>query len=152
MIYRHTQAGTLIRALLGGFIICGAFMGAAGPYSAKTGSWIVVGVLMIVLALFHSLTVEIDTRCLRWRFGPGVLKWNLLIMDLESAEASRSHWSNGWGIRWTPMGWLYNVSGFKCVNIHLKNGKTIRIGTNDSKGLLEALRKVGVETVSKPNH
>jgi hypothetical protein len=152
MIYRHTQAGALIRALLGVFIVFGAFMGVVGPGSSKTGFWILVGVMMIIWALFHSLTVEIDPRCLRWRFGPGVLKWDLLISDLESAQASRSHWYNGWGIRWTPTGWLYNVSGLDCVNIHLKNGKTIRIGTNDSKGLLEALRKVGVETISKPTH
>jgi len=35
--------------------------------------------------------------------------------------------------------WIYNVSGFDAVEIKLKNGKTYRIGTDESQKLEQAI-------------
>ena len=43
------------------------------------------------------------------------------------------------GIRWWGHGWLYNVSGFKAVEIELASGKRLRIGTDEPERLAQAI-------------
>ena len=95
--------------------------------------------LIIVLWLFGSLTVEVSGEELRHYFGPGFWKKTYLLQDIETSKQVRNSWIFGWGIRITPHGWLYNVSGLDAVQIQLSSGKTFRIGTDDPKGLLEAV-------------
>jgi hypothetical protein len=45
----------------------------------------------------------------------------------------------GWGIRWTPASWMWNVSGFDAVEITYASGKRFRIGTNQPKELAAAI-------------
>jgi len=47
----------------------------------------------------------------------------------------------GWGIHFTPNGWLCNVSGSSAVEIIMKNGKKYRIGTNVPSELEQAIRQ-----------
>jgi hypothetical protein len=69
----------------------------------------------------------------------GSLKLLVRINDLENLTKSgciasyqvvKNPWYYGWGIRLTPHGWLYNVSGSYAVEIKMKTGKKYRIGTN----------------------
>jgi len=53
----------------------------------------------------------------------------------------KNPWYYGWGIRFTPHGWLYNVSGLHAVEIELKNGKKYRIGTDVPENLEKAIRE-----------
>jgi hypothetical protein len=50
-------------------------------------------------------------------------------------------WYYGWGIRWTPKGPLYNVSGFEAVEIRMLSGKSFRIGTDEPDLLRQAIDK-----------
>ena len=95
--------------------------------------------LIVVLWLFGSLTVEVSGEELRHYFGPGFWKKTYLLQDIETSKQVRNSWIYGWGIRLTPFGWLYNVSGLDAVQIQLHSGKTFRIGTDDPKGLLKAV-------------
>jgi hypothetical protein len=45
----------------------------------------------------------------------------------------------GWGIRITTRGMLYNVSGRDAVEIRLDDGRRFRLGTDDPNGLVAAL-------------
>jgi hypothetical protein len=51
----------------------------------------------------------------------------------------RNRWYYGWGIRITPRGWLYNVSGLDAVELALKNGKCVRIGSDEPHALARAI-------------
>ena len=95
--------------------------------------------LGIGLALFHQLTVTVSKDFIRLRFGVGVVHKKFAITDVESAAIVRNKWWYGWGIRITPHGWMYNVSGYDAVEIHLKNGRNARIGTDEPKRLLAAI-------------
>jgi len=97
------------------------------------------GLLLFMTWLFGSLTVEVDEEELRHWFGPGFWKKSYQLLDIESAKVVRNSWFWGWGIRLTPHGWLYNVSGFDAVQIQLRSGRTFRIGTDDPQGLFEAI-------------
>jgi len=90
--------------------------------------------------LFSSLTVEISDEELYHYFGPGFWKKTYLLSEIETVTQVRNSWIFGWGIRLTPHGWLYNVSGLDAVQIELRSGRKVRIGTDDPGGLLSALR------------
>jgi plasmid stabilization system protein ParE len=47
----------------------------------------------------------------------------------------------GWGIRLTPSGWMFNVSGLDAVELTLRSGKRFRIGTDDPRDVIQALEK-----------
>ncbi len=140
MPYRHTQRGTLTIAL------CLAFAALDAVIVWRSGQWsaAVVAVLLVAVAwLFSSLTVEVGEGELRWYFGPGLWRYRLALAEVETAAAMRNRWWNGFGIRRGPGFRLYNVSGLDAVELRLKSGEIRRIGTDDPRGLEEALRAAG---------
>jgi hypothetical protein len=108
---------------------------------------IVLGVITVMLAvingivfvLFHSLTVRISPSDIAISFGVGLIRKRFPIGDIRSVRTVRNRWYNGFGIRKIRGGWLYNVSGFDAIEIHLKNERKYRIGTNQPKELLAAV-------------
>ena len=67
-------------------------------------------VLVICAWLFHSLTIEIDDGELRGRFGSGLIRKSVPVVQIVSARAVRTNVLEGWGIHLSRFGWLYNVS------------------------------------------
>ena len=112
-------------------------------FRSERWAWLpfVVFALLVGSAwLFSSLTVEVSGSEVRWYFGPGIWDYRIALSDIESVRIVRNTWVNGFGIR-MRLGWrLYNVSGLDAVELHLKNGGIRRIGTDDPKGLVAALK------------
>ena len=143
-VYHHTQPGTLNRVIFGAsvviFVVLAVFLGNGDP----TAMWVmlmVCGILVVSLALFHALTVEIRHGKLRVRFGIGLIHKTIEVRDIEQVEAVRNRWWYGWGIRLTPHGWLFNVSGLDAVQVTLRNGRTYRIGTDEPQTLCAAIEE-----------
>ena len=132
MAYRHTQPGTFSRTTFGALavliLIPAIYLGAR-----DTGAIWVFGAIsafmLIGLLLFHCLTVEIRHGYLRIRFGIGVIRKRIRLKDIDAAEKVRNRWWYGWGIKLTPHGWLFSVSGFDAVQVRLNSGRQYRIGT-----------------------
>jgi hypothetical protein len=70
-------------------------------------------------------------------------------MSIEAYRVVENPWYYGWGIRFTPRGWLFNVSGFSAIELQMKSGKLYRIGTDDPEGLAKA---VGEALTDAPVH
>jgi len=103
---------------------------------------ILAPIIAIALAIiFHSLTVEISDRELRWHFGPGLWSYSLALDEIGSVAIVRNHWWNGFGIRMAPGFRLYNVSGLDAVELRLKSGEIRRIGTDDPQRLAAAIEQ-----------
>jgi hypothetical protein len=139
-LYRHTQRGTLLLWVLG----LSALLVASLGVSQDEGRWItavVVAVLVVSMALFASLTVEVATTHVSLAFGPGLIRRRFPLEEIEGARAVTNRWYYGWGIRLTPHGWLYNVSGFDAVELVLKSRRKVRIGTDEPGRLLAAIRR-----------
>jgi len=135
--YKHTQRGTLILIVLLGvaalFIILGLTM--------LKSFWFSAPILLACAWLFHSLTIEITDRELRWRFGSGLIRNRVPLTEIVSAEPMRTGLS--WGIHWSPRtGWLYNVSGFDAVAVTLRSGKRFTLGTDEPQALVARLAEV----------
>lgn len=132
--YRHTQIGwtillilMLVYAVLQNFVPEPEYMG---------------GILLLIAILFGSLSVKVTEQELRWFFGPGLIRKREIIQDIESCTRVTNKWWWGWGIRFHPFGnWLYNVSGFEAVEIHMKSGRKFRIGTDEPAYLEQAINE-----------
>lgn len=100
-------------------------------------------VIVLVLISLTSLTITIDEKYLRLKFGLGFLGRRFLLSDIRSATAVRNKWYYGWGIRfWLwPRMTIYNVAGLDAIEVVLRNGKIYRLGTNDPQGLETAIKK-----------
>ncbi len=137
--YEHTQVGYLI------IVVMAAVMVLIGVVLANAGiNWIAIGVLVVIaiaLVLFSSLTVVIWEEELEARFGPGPIRKRFKLNEIESCQVVKNHWFYGWGIRLTPHGVLYNVSGFDAVEIKLRTGKKFRIGTDVPQELEKAIEQ-----------
>ena len=60
--------------------------------------------------------------------------------DIDRIEPTRTSWLEGWGLRWTRHGMLYNAEGFDAVRIVRRDGKALRIGTDDLPRLMSRLQ------------
>ena len=142
--YKHSQPGTYARITFGALVLlCFAAALYVGANDSKA-IWVFGGMaaLMFVgLLLFHSLTVEVVRGYLRFRFGVGLIHRQFRLREIESAEKVRNRWFYGWGIKLTPHGWLFSVSGFDAIQIKLKNGRQYRIGTDEPERLLAAVQQ-----------
>jgi hypothetical protein len=137
--YEHTQVGYFI------IVAIVAAMVAIGIILANTGvNWIAIAVLVVLavaLVLFPSLTVVVREEELLVQFGSGVIRKRFKLNEIESCQAFKNPWYYGWGIRSTPDGMLFRVSGFNSVQIKLTTGKQYLIGTDVPQELEEAIRQ-----------
>ncbi len=141
-MYKHTQIGWfVILPLCGALIPLGIIYALAPDPVGKAIIPAIVVVLLVMLLLFPSLTAEVNEEQIRIKFGPGLIYRRIDLADIESCEAVRNKWWYGWGIRLTPHGWMFNVSGMEAVQLNLKSGKKFRVGTDDPRGLVQALTK-----------
>ncbi|MEK7440223.1 MAG: hypothetical protein AABZ78_05455 [Chloroflexota bacterium] len=140
-IYKHRQVGTVILWALGlGGVLAAMILVLVPAPSSITGMVLVI--LLLSLGLFHSLTVEVNANEIIASFGPGLIRKRFPIGDIHGARIVQNKWYYGWGIRLTPHGWLFNVSGFDAVELELKNKRKFRIGTDDPQELLMAIQRV----------
>ena len=137
--YSHTQTGALLRvaALLPVPFVVGAAALAHNTRVLAIGAPLIAIVSLTGFA-FSSLTIEVDADALRWSFGLGVWKKRISLEDVASVTPVRNRWWYGFGIHRTPRGWLYNVAGLDAVEICLRNGRTLRLGTDEPGELIKA--------------
>jgi hypothetical protein len=144
--YEHTQVGTLMRIVFGGFTVV---FGGVALYSVSNDSsdlslpmLMALGLMVICLFLFHSLTVTISQDDILLRFGIGLIRKRFAVADIQQAVIVKNRWYYGWGVKLGPSGWIFNVSGFDAVEIQMKNDRCYRIGTDEPGALLAAIQSV----------
>jgi hypothetical protein len=137
--YRHTQFGTLTVVLLVVIILFQLTIGAVTGWHWII--WSMVILMALLLLAFHSLTVDVDRERIKIRFGWGPFGKTYAVSEVRGAREVTNRWFYGWGIRLTPHGWLYNISGFDAVEVEFAAGKKVRIGTNEPRELLRAVRR-----------
>lgn len=148
--YKHTQIGYLMictTLIVLAFFAWLQIMARAEPPSVDSGTnfamTAIMALILVILASFSTLTVAIDARLLKIRFGWGIFSKTFRLAEIASVKKVKNHWYYGWGIRlwfWPKM-WIFNVSGFDAIELTMKNGKIYRIGTDEPNMLSEALRK-----------
>ena len=135
-MYRHTQIGRAALAINAALaLLLVALHGRGGG----AGPWVGVAVLLLVSVLFGTMTVEVGGGALRFWFGPRGWGRTIPLAEISAAAPARSAWWEGVGIRLTSRGRLYTVAPGSAVEVALRSGARIRVGTDDPDGLLRAL-------------
>jgi hypothetical protein len=136
--YEHTQRGTV---LLVTFLVAALFLLGLGVLVPREEGvlFAVIGILAICGFLFSSLTIQVTDRALRWQFGPGLIRKEVPLREIERVEVTETTFLQGWGIHYTTGRWIYNVSGFQAVAVKLKNGKQFLLGTDEPERVCNAI-------------
>lgn len=110
---------------------------------------VVTAIVLVVAFAFERMRIRDDGDSLLVRFGPlPLFRKRVAYVDIAAAAVDRTSVIDGWGIHWVPgRGWTYNVWGFQCVRITLRNGRTVRLGTDDAASLCAHLHnRIGLGT------
>jgi hypothetical protein len=136
-IYSHTQAVKLLWAIL---LPVTVGVGVSLLAEKGTAGWPGVALLLVVnvsllLALGH-FTVEVGEGRVEWRYGVlGWPRWAAALDQISAVEVTTSSALEGWGIRRTKTGMLYNAQGQQAVRLHMRDGRTLRLGSDEPERL-----------------
>jgi len=134
--YSHTQPGYLTVIVAGSVV---AFLlrqwSRLGPIS-----WGVIIALAAAMFFFSALTVRITDESLCFFFNTGLYGRQIPLTAIASCRVTGTSIIEGWGIRSTPGGMLYNISGTRAIEVRLHGGERLRIGSNQPDVVCERLR------------
>jgi hypothetical protein len=136
--YRHTQRGYVLAAVL---IVAAINTGVVAYVAASAWLGLLTVVMLALAAACSALTVELRDDQLQFYFGLGFPRWRIKLADIVAAEPARDNPAEGWGLRVTGSGMLYNVGGLDSVRLTLVSGKSMRIGTDDPQALILAVMR-----------
>lgn len=137
--YEHRQDGGWMRL---SFVLALVGLIAAYQLDPRAGPALLVAapVLLLVYLAFDGLTVRIAGDTLHWRFGRlGFPRGSVPIGDIADVSLTRTTFWEGWGVRLTRRGWLYNIAGFDALLIRRRNGKTFLLGSDEPRRLKGAI-------------
>jgi len=95
--------------------------------------------LGLAFLLFYRLRVTVNAQAVRVVFGIGLISKEVPLAEVVRAEAVRTRVWWGYGIHWTPSGWLYNVAGRDAVRLEIRTGRAVMIGTDEPQALKAAI-------------
>ena len=143
MTYHHVQTGWAV--ILGSVVGFGLALVVTLSLSASTLAavpWLVFalfGLLALGLLTYATLTVIVDAEQVRVYFGIGLIRKSIALADIARCEVVRTPTWWGWGMHWTPSGWLYNVSGRAAVRLEMTSQRPVMIGSDEAERLKAAI-------------
>jgi hypothetical protein len=147
--YAHVQVGTTILfSLVAAAIITVASLTFAtrtvgGIRALPAPALAAVGVALVALigaaVVFSRLDIRVESGELSWRFGLGLLEHRIPLSDIVSANVVTNPIWAGYGVRRLPGGWLYNVAGRQAVELQLRDGRRVRVGSDEPDALAQAI-------------
>ena len=135
--YVHTQIGYSLLTIYGVLILIVGYLVGITPLNMFAQAGLIL--LLVALVTFSTLRVKVDHQMIQIRFGLGVIRKGFPLSQILAYQVVKNPWYYGLGVRYTPRGWLYAVSGLSAIELQMKNGKSYRIGTDDPTGLASAV-------------
>lgn len=143
LVWRESQPAWLIYPIVAGsalFIVKVHESVAASGSSALPPIVFALTTCALIPLLLGRLVTEVRGDSLRWHYGwLGWPRWRVDLDDIVAMEPARSTWIEGWGIRFTGEGMLYNSFGTHAVRLRLRDGRRLRLGSQQVPRLLQVL-------------
>lgn len=140
-VYREQQVGWgLLFGLFASDAIALPLAWHFDPHHNAMLHLVIWSVFLGTVLFLGRLTVEVNPTELRWTYG--WLGWpggRVALADIERVEPGSFRWQEGWGIRTTRSGKLYNIAGRQTLRVVKRDGSSFRLGTADLRGLQNAL-------------
>ena len=138
--YKHTQYGILMFVV---FLVTGILIAVVASAIIAEGrilsAILMICVYLIGLAMFYSFTVEISAEKLKFWFGIGIVRKTYALSEVQSTKEIKNPWYYFWGVKSIPGGWFYAIAPGTAVEIELRDGRIIQLGTNQPKKLNQAI-------------
>ena len=155
VLYERAQFGTTMAAatvvgsLLAAWVT--ATVSRATLEAVPWLPWALYGVLALAFLLFGWMRVVVDERRVKAVMGVGIVRKSVEITEIRKVDIVRTRVLWGWGVHWTPAGWLYNVAGRWAIRLELASERPVMIGTGDVRGLHDAIEAArALATPMKP--
>ena len=142
MEYEHTQYGyTGILTTI--FVVVTGAMALPSIFTESQLSGLLsVGFLIILVAItfwFSRLVVTVADGEVTATFGIRKPHRVTQLSNVRTVSQVRNTWIQGWGVRKTSNGWMYNVWGLDAVELELVSGHIFQIGTDEPERLHTAI-------------
>ena len=98
-----------------------------------------LGLYLLGLLMFTSLTIEIAEERLRFWFGIGMVRKTIALSEIQSTRAIKNPWYYFWGVKSIPGGWFYAVAPGAAVEMTLRDGRILQLGTDQPNNLSQAI-------------
>jgi len=138
--YRHTQYGALMFVV---FLLTGILIAIVAWTIIAEGRMLsailMTCVYLLGLGLFYSFTVEISAKQLKFWFGIGMIRKTYALSEIQSTKVIKNPWYYFWGAKSIPGGWFYAIAPGTAVEIGLKNGRVVQLGTDQPEKLKQAI-------------
>ena len=142
-MYSHSQFGWPMAAGTGLALgLATVVLFSVSEETRAAAPWTIValyGTLAVAFATFYRLRVTVDPDRIRAVFGIGLIRKEIPVADVLRADVVRTRVWWGYGIHWTPSGWLYNVAGRHAVRLEVRGGRAVMIGTDEPEALKAAI-------------
>ena len=100
--------------------------------------WLWSTFTILLGALFWCLEVKVGTDGIFLSYSFGLINKKIQRQQILQVEVVRNSWWYGLGIRLTPHGWMWNISGLDAIKLTYQDGNEFRIGTNQPQELYQA--------------
>ena len=138
-LYRRSQFGVgVVIALGSGVVVLALVLPLGAPRSVLL---IPIGILVLCTPLLSWMTISVTPAHVRFTMGIGLIRRTVPIAAIERASPMVTPWYYGIGIHITPSGPIYNVSGRGAVQLVLKDGKGLLIGSGEPEVVVEAIER-----------
>ena len=143
---KYTQFGTLMVAVIVTLtlVFTGMLVETGLTYNSEMYTYAsLILIFLISLLLFYKLTITISDTHISFKFGIGIIHKSYQISEISSCKPVKNQFIYGWGIRKIGVGWLYNVSGLKAIELRFKDSsKVVRIGTSQPDEVVAVIKKL----------
>ncbi|MFT4600318.1 MAG: hypothetical protein ACI857_000492 [Arenicella sp.] len=101
-----------------------------------------IGLFAVLPLLFGTLETTVNAKEIKIKFGIGLIKKTIPKSSVKGMKVVKNKFVYGWGIRFTPHGWLWNIAGYDAVEFDIKDSKhKFRLGCKDPKEMIKEIKK-----------
>lgn len=141
--YQTTQFSLPLTVIFGLLLIYSTMVMIASQFSALP---VLVFVLLVVcLVTFTTLTLDITEERLDVRFGPGLLHKAYPLVDICDVRIVNLAQYNAFRQVWNVPGWLYNFKTLDAVELEMRNGSLLWIGSDQARQLAKSIENAMIE-------
>jgi len=135
--YHHVQRGDLLI----GVLVATSAATLAGIFAAGPQLLMIVALLLQLLATlaFCSSVITITAGKVSIHYGPGWFRRSIALREIASYRIVRNIFAYGWGMRKAARGYSIRLSNASAVELELRNGRRVQIGTDRPIALVEAI-------------
>ena len=138
--YQHSQFGWVMVIIVFLVGLSVFFVVPPLPEDRSWVYWLTLTPLFLFLPLFYRLTTVVTAQAVIVKFGIGLIKRSISLDTIQACRPLNKQFILGWGIRFGVDFTLWNVSGFKAVELIFRDKKwKFRIGTDRPDELSEAI-------------